>query len=43
MRLVIDYGAASPDLVQAMYKTNRALVAGDMNRFLRRRIKLRVS
>ena len=43
MSLGIDYRAASPDLVQAMYKTNRALDAGDINQFLLRLINLRVS
>jgi hypothetical protein len=43
MSLGIDYGAASPDLVQAMYTTSRALDAGVMDQILCRLIKLRVS
>ena len=43
MSLRIDYGAASPDLVQAMYATNKALDAGSVDQILRRLIELRVS
>ena len=39
----IDYGAASPDTVNALYATNNYLDGGHIDQVLRRYVELRVS